>query len=343
MVFVKYIMKSNGLNGFIIPKSFTYASNWIKTREILLNDITTIVDCSKVWKEVKLEMSIYLSQNKSNGTHFQSLIRKGNTLISIGNISKEDCQLFDFIINGVSDKEVNLAKKLKLNSKVLNDFVINHRGAPYQSLISENNDIKVLSGKQVNRYLLLSNKEKGYISSKLINNKNAYLIPNSILVQRIVCHLMQPYPRISIAATLNNLNNSSNYIIVDTINQLSNISYFDSKVLLGLINSKLISWFGYKFIFANAIRTVQFDNPTTSKIPIKDLNLKNKSEKASHDKIVELVDTLLELNKNIQGVQLESQKTQIKNKIQFCEDKIDKLVYELYELTEDEIKIVEGA
>lgn len=42
------------------------------------------------------------------------------------------------------------------------------------------------------------------------------------------------------------------------------------EIIWTLINSKLINWYSYKFIFGKAIRTMQFDNPTTSKIPIKE-------------------------------------------------------------------------
>jgi hypothetical protein len=50
----------------------------------------------------------------------------------------------------------------------------------------------------------------------------------------------------------------------------------------------------------------------------------------------------LQLNKDLQVATLESKKEQIKTKIDYHEDKINELVYALYELTEEEIKIVEG-
>ena len=55
------------------------------------------------------------------------------------------------------------------------------------------------------------------------------------------------------------------YIVIDTINQLSNIKNIKSEILLSIINSKIISWYSYRFIFGMAIRTIQFDNPTTSR------------------------------------------------------------------------------
>ena len=46
--------------------------------------------------------------------------------------------------------------------------------------------------------------------------------------------------------------------------------------------------------------------------------------------------------KELQGEILESKQLLIKNKIAFNEDKINRLVYALYALTEEEIAIIEG-
>ena len=148
---------------------------------------------------------------------------------------------------------------------------------------------------------------------------------------------MNPIPHLMITATLSEGYEVDNYIILDTINQLTNKSAFPSKFLLAIINSKLISWFTYKFIFANAIRTMQFDNPCTSKIPIP----VNPSPEAQ-TQLVKLVETMLQLNKDLQAATLPEQKEQLKARISYTDKKIDQLVYQLYELTEEEIKIVEN-
>ncbi|HOJ17725.1 MAG TPA: hypothetical protein PLT92_04085 [Ignavibacteriaceae bacterium] len=55
-----------------------------------------------------------------------------------------------------------------------------------------------------------------------------------------------------------------------------------------------------------------------------------------------MVDQLNYLYKKYFGLTLESERVQIKTKIDYCEEKINKIVYEFYGLTEEEIKIVEG-
>jgi copper chaperone CopZ len=50
----------------------------------------------------------------------------------------------------------------------------------------------------------------------------------------------------------------------------------------------------------------------------------------------------LQFNKELKAEILPQQIEQIKQRIKYCENKIDKIVYELYGLTEEEVKIVEN-
>ena len=55
------------------------------------------------------------------------------------------------------------------------------------------------------------------------------------------------------------------------------------------------------------------------------------------------MDTMLELNKKLPKVNMEHEKTVIQRQINATDRKIDQLVYKLYDLTEEEVKIVEGS
>ena len=68
-------------------------------------------------------------------------------------------------------------------------------------------------------------------------------------------------------------------------------------------------------------------------LPIHSIDFNNKQEKSLHDKLVKLVDEMISLNKN-------PEKNSIKIKAK--DKEIDDLVYKLYGLSEEEIKIVEG-
>ncbi|MEN6443073.1 MAG: hypothetical protein ABFC71_04895 [Methanoregula sp.] len=57
--------------------------------------------------------------------------------------------------------------------------------------------------------------------------------------------------------------------------------------------------------------------------------------------MVSLVTQILDLNKKVQDARLEQEKTQWSRQIVATDAAIDKLVYELYGLTEEEIVVVE--
>jgi type I restriction-modification system DNA methylase subunit len=82
-----------------------------------------------------------------------------------------------------------------------------------------------------------------------------------------------------------------------------------------------------------------------SQLPICRINFDNPAEKTAHDAIVQQVEHMLALQKERQSVRPEDdfdRARQIDRQIALVDAKIDRLVYVLYGLTEEEIKIVEG-
>jgi len=59
--------------------------------------------------------------------------------------------------------------------------------------------------------------------------------------------------------------------------------------------------------------------------------------------MVRLVDRMLDLNKQLQECNTPHEKTFIQNQIDYTDGQIDDLVYELYDLTEEEIRIVKDS
>jgi hypothetical protein len=336
LIQAKRLSKPSAFNGFIIPKAFTYASNWAKARNALIDDIGTIVDCSKVWKEVKLEMSIYIAKKENSSKSFISSIRAETNIERVGLIDKKLCEEFGFILNGVSKSEISVALKIKKDNKVLNDFVINQRGGIFQNKISDKGNMNVLGGKQIQRYFVPDSIKGKVNKADIEDDKKNFLKDNAVLVQRLVAHVMHPYPRIVVMAVPSDLiSDIRKCAIVDTINQLENTSKFSNKYISAILNSKLICWYLYKFIFANAIRTMQFDNPTTSRIPMID------PTDTIHKQIVSLVDMMIEIQVNLNSSKTETDKKIYQQKADIVDSQINEIVYELYGLTKEEIKIID--
>jgi len=61
-----------------------------------------------------------------------------------------------------------------------------------------------------------------------------------------------------------------------------------------------------------------------------------------HDDVVALVDKMLDLHKQLQESDFASRRGPLERQIAATDKKIDELVYKLYGLTDEEIKIVEG-
>jgi hypothetical protein len=113
--------------------------------------------------------------------------------------------------------------------------------------------------------------------------------------------------------------------------------------ILGIINSKLIS-FIHLNTSANAFKGA-FPKVLIKDIlnfPIPKIDFANPNEKKMHDWMVTLVEQMLSLHKQLTETKTGHEQTLIQRQIDATDHQIDKLVYELYELTPEEIAIVEG-
>ncbi len=77
-------------------------------------------------------------------------------------------------------------------------------------------------------------------------------------------------------------------------------------------------------------------------LPIRPINFGDTADKFRHDRMVDLVNSMLDLHKQLPTAKTEHEKTLLQRQIDATDKQIDELVYELYGLTEEEIKIVEG-
>jgi len=116
------------------------------------------------------------------------------------------------------------------------------------------------------------------------------------------------------------------------------------KFLLGILNSLLMSQIfahiapkAKKGLFPKIIIT------DAKRLPCPRISLSNPRDKSMHDKMVKLVERMLALHKRLAAARVPAEKTRIQRQITTTDNQIDRLVYELYNLTPEEIKIIEGA
>jgi hypothetical protein len=116
----------------------------------------------------------------------------------------------------------------------------------------------------------------------------------------------------------------------------------DLNYLLGVLNSRLLSWF-----FLHRSNIAQRDDfpkivlKETRSLPIRPINFKNPADKSRHDCMVALVENMLTLHKQLAEAKSEAERTVIQRQVESTDAEIDGLVYELYGLTQEEIKIIE--
>jgi len=118
---------------------------------------------------------------------------------------------------------------------------------------------------------------------------------------------------------------------------------YSTKFILGLINSRLLNWLYINKFTNESTLTVNLSKTYLSQLPIRTINFADPVDKAHHDRMVALVTQMLELNKKLQDATLDHEKTLLSRQVEAADGAIDKLVYELYGLTSEEIAIVEGS
>jgi hypothetical protein len=113
--------------------------------------------------------------------------------------------------------------------------------------------------------------------------------------------------------------------------------------LLGLLNSNLYLHYYKKKLSLIRGGYLRFFSQFVEQIPIRTINFSDPADKARHDKMVALVERMLALHMKRAEVKLDHEKNLIEGQIEATDTQIDALVYELYRLTEEEIRIVENA
>ncbi len=313
------LLSNKGIQTYIIPKSFTFASNYKGIRDFTSAYLSSLIDCGKVWPDVKLEVCIFELNNFNLKETYDNLIRKGTDIYYSTSFDKKLIDKYDFFPNDIISPELELSDKILRKSIFLNDIAINKRGEGLQRQINSHGSTKVLGGIDIGRLGIKG--KRGYFNGKNEVNSNGKVNSNSVLVQNIVAHITQPKPHIKIIACLPD---ETNYYIMDTINQITvKDEKYSNYVVWALLNSKLINWFVYLFIYGKAIRTMHFDNVITTRLPIP------AEIKPDVFQEIELITKSIISNKcSI-------------SQINDLENRLNSLIYAIYNLNDEEISIIE--
>lgn len=320
------ILKENGKLAFIFSNSWMGTDSFSKFREFIINKtkVEKLVKCpSGVFEEATVTVVIIILTKKNVIDNDVDLLEfDGGKFKKIGfNLSYEFIK--SQISNGFTfDKPLEIriphiklgdVAKFSLGIKTSDDerFVLDSK--------KDEDSYKLLRGKDIGKYFIkfsdkwiwykpeLMNQRKGAGPRKIDN-----FLKTKILIKDVATEIQ---------ATLD----TENYLTTDTISILHEIKGFDLNFILALLNSKLINkWFKLNFAAGLHIKTNQLEN-----IPIPtDVN---------QNPFIEIVERVLDITKSIDYLtNIEKQ-----GKVKEYQCQIDQMVYDLYNLTPEEIKIVE--
>lgn len=197
------------------------------------------------------------------------------------------------------------------------------------------NSVLVLEGKQIDRYLCL--KPNKYLRLDYKPKAGEYFTIRSekkYSDASFVIRQTAPYPIVGPRFYTSYFRNS--------LLALYNPQDIHIYYIVGLLNSKLIKWLYGQIVQESKQKAFpQVKVKSIRALPIKLIDLSKKFDKEQHDKIVGLVDKMLSLNKQLQKIKSNSERIALQRQIDATDKQIDDLVYKLYNLTPEEIKIVE--
>jgi len=361
-----YLIKQNGQFGMIVPNPWLTMKFTDKLREYILRNssIEEIVFFEhKVFKNADVYTLILLLGKNFDGVDPIVTIKKpkykSNALTFDKN--KYEIKQKEWLINEDYIFEIRLIGSVgKLIDKIVKSFPklqdvaraslgcqaynsIKHTKEQikqrvfHSSTKLSNEYLKELAGNDVKRYIIDRKKGEWIKYGPWLHDYRTldWLEGPRILVREIpgkppysiqACYVEEKY---------------CNYKTILNVNPSENTN-FSVKYLCGLLNSKLLS-FLYPYC-SNKIITESFPRISVGdlkKLPIKAIAHGIKEEKILHDKIVKLVDTILLQNQKIINVKTPQENIALQRQIEAVDKKIDQIVYKLYDLTAEEIKIVE--
>lgn len=249
--------------------------------------------------------------------------------IPIPLVSRESWEICIKIYNNSRVKRLGDTKQYKVTRGEINQTI-------YREFITDNCElIPLLKGVEVGQYRInmdLSQGSREWFDEEMFllsNNPKPIASHRRIATQRIT----GVDERLRVVATIIDpktyFADSTNSII------LNDNGDYSLEYLLGLLNSTLFQWRFKLTSTNNNVGTNELDS-----LPIRTIDFDDPKDVARHDDMVGMVERMLDLHQQRAGASGVGRDT-IDRTIASLDRDIDHLVYDLYDLTQKEIKIVE--
>lgn len=340
------ILNQKGNYSLIVPNALLMVSSTSKIRKLLFENgsIYEVVNfLGESFEDVSVETVSFFGHKNLKGSSIKVAIgESGKIHHSHDKSLRTVLDSEDLILNVFSDENSDrLLNRLKQETVILDDLVeikaglqayevgkgmpkqtrkdVEDRIYDFESKIDENT-YPYYEGKDVNRYFLKSHSSFLKYGDNLAAPRKLDIFSSPKVIIR---EITGEHPHSLIAAYSEDLIlfNRSNIAINEKENSSVSLKY-----ILALLNSKLMSQY-FQLNTAKAVRKMfpKIILKDLRKFPIKKISL------VEQKAFIDLVDQILNLKDEDPSADTSR-----------LEQEIDQLVYELYGLTEEEIKIVEG-
>ena len=307
----------------------------IISKNKMLNDIITFVDANKeaILYKIKEKGNYYLNEdNTAQGIVYpQDYLNEKNRLVLGGDFKVGDGI---FVINDKEKNQLNLQKEeLKLIRPVytteqikryyansINKEWVIYTGSTFKNI----NEMKKYPNikKHLDKFKKVITSDNAPYGLHRARKESFFNGEKIIAVRKCVDRPIFSY------VDFNSYVSATFYVI-----KPANI---DLKYLTGILNSKLIAfWLKNK-------GKMQGSNYQVDKEPLLNIPIVNTKDEKVKSKLVKLVDNIIAINKKLVGENNPNTKEILERQVRALDGEIDRLVYGLYGLSEDEIRIIEN-
>ncbi len=118
---------------------------------------------------------------------------------------------------------------------------------------------------------------------------------------------------------------------------------YDPRFILGILNSRLLHGIWLDRFYDQRRTFPKIKGTYLKQLPIPRLDFSNPADESRHEQIVQLAEQMLTFHQRLSTAKTPQEKTALERQITAADTQLDRLVYDLYGLTKEEIDIVETA
>ena len=354
------LLKQDGRIGFITPNTWLNNRGNTKLRQFILEKtkVASITDYSRInvfSQAVVLPIITILQRSDHPSGNVEIYLPDSGEMLLGHRIPQdlwEDDEYKIFNI-GLREQDVVIRKRVERNSVKLESLAEvkfgiklyeTGKGTPPQKASDAETHVfeanqklsskyrRYLEGKDVNRYKITwKNRWLKYGENLAAHRDPALFEGQRLLVRRIVGERL--------IATFTD----EDFVTSQLLQIVKPYDQSIAKYLLGILNSSLLAYHFKKKYNRQDKTFPEIRIYELASLPVRSFDLAKPADKAPHDKMVALVDSMLGLHKQLAAAKSAAQKGIMQRQIEATDRQIDQLVYELYGLTDQEITLIENS